>query len=370
MIRTLDRYLLRSFFINYVLSLFVLISLYVVLDLFVNFDEFTEAGKSVFLVLQDICDYYFYNLPLYFSQLSGIITLFAACATLARMQKQNELTAVLSSGTSMYRLAAPIVLAGLLMNGLLILDHEVILPKVGPKLVRERDDVQGARVYNVWCVREGEGRVMSALKFSPQKEMIRCLIVIEYSTDPADRGQMRNLVAADIAQWDPANRGWELISRGRRSGVKLDSRGGLSGDSSIITKSLKFYPSELAPEQLLLRQQAQWIQFLSLRQLDQLRHQGGVDLDRIASVKHCRFTTPINNMILLLLGISFFMSRLPEGVLAQGAKAVATCSICFVVSFAGQYLIGSGDFSPALPTWLPIFLFGPLAVVLLDNVKT
>ncbi len=41
MLRTLDRYVLRTFFSNYVLSLFVLISLYVVLDLFVNLDEFT-----------------------------------------------------------------------------------------------------------------------------------------------------------------------------------------------------------------------------------------------------------------------------------------------------------------------------------------
>jgi len=41
--KTLDRYLLQSFLVNYFLSLFVLISLYVVLDLFVNLDEFTAV---------------------------------------------------------------------------------------------------------------------------------------------------------------------------------------------------------------------------------------------------------------------------------------------------------------------------------------
>ncbi|UCD27295.1 MAG: LptF/LptG family permease [Planctomycetota bacterium] len=370
MIRTLDRYLLRSFFINYLLSLFVLISLYVVLDLFVNFDEFTEAGKPVLLVLRDIADYYAYNLPLYFSQLSGVITLFAACATFARMQRQNELTAVLASGTSMYRLATPIIFAGLLMNGLLIFDHEVLLPKVAPKLARERDDVQGMRVYNVWCVREGQSRLLSALQFSPQKEMIRGLMVIEFSTNPQDRGRMRNLVIADRAQWDPQQRGWKLMGVSKRIGVSLDSRGGLSGDSSIVTTPLAFYETNLAPEELLLRQQAQWIQFLSVKQLDQLKRQGGVDPVQIAKVKHGRFTMPINNMILLLLGITFFLNRLPEGVLTQGAKALTTCSITFIVTFVGHQLVGSAEFSPALPAWLPIFLFGPLAVVLLDNVKT
>ncbi len=121
--KTLDRYLLQNFLVNYFLSLFVLISLYVLLDVFFNLDEFTKTGKPIPSILYEIGNYYFYNLPLYFAQLSGVITAFAACATLARMHRQNEITAVLSSGTSMYRLAAPVVMAGLFMNGLLILDN-------------------------------------------------------------------------------------------------------------------------------------------------------------------------------------------------------------------------------------------------------
>ena len=107
--KTLDRYLLQSFLVNYFLSLFVLISLYVVLDLFVNLDEFTESGKGILAFVAEVTDYYIYNLPLYFSQLSGVITSFAACATLARLQRQNEITAVQYSGTSNYRLAAPVI---------------------------------------------------------------------------------------------------------------------------------------------------------------------------------------------------------------------------------------------------------------------
>jgi len=370
MIKILDRYLLRAFFINYALSLFVLISLYVVLDLFVNFDEFTEEGKSPLMVVRDIGDYYFFNLPLYFSQLSGVITLFAACATLARLQRQNELTAVLASGTSMFRVAAPIVVAAMLMNALLVFDHETVLPAVAPKLARARDDVQGARVYSALCVREGQSRLLSALKFSPQKEMIRGLIVLEFSTDPRDRGRMRNVIVADRAKWDPQRGGWELLGRSHRIGVKLDSRGGLSEDNSLVYESIKFYETNLAPAELLLRQQAQWVQFLSLKQLDQLIRQGGMDNVQIAKVKHSRFTMPISNMILLLLGISFFMNRLPEGVLTQGAKALVTCSISFIVTFIGHQLVGSADLPPELPAWLPIAVFGPLAAFLLASVKT
>jgi hypothetical protein len=40
------------------------------------------------------------------------------------------------------------------------------------------------------------------------------------------------------------------------------------------------------------------------------------------------------------------------------------------VTFAGQQLVGAAGLNPALPAWVPVFLFGPLAVLLLDNVKT
>ncbi len=371
MIRTLDRYLLKSFLVNYVLSLAVLISLYVVLDLFVNFDEFTESNKPIGTIVYNIGNFYFYNLPLYFSQLSGVITLFAACATFARLQRQNEITAVLASGTSLYRLAAPIVLAGLVMNALLVVDQELILPDVAPKLVRTRDDVEGARVYEVWFVRDGESRLVSAMQFAPRQGRIRDMIIMELSTDgdPSVRGRMGDVILADKAEWVPDQRGWNLIN-GRRISINTESAGILGGDHSIRRTPEKFYKTDLTPEELQLRQTAQWVQFLSIRQLAMLERNGDVDPGQIAQIRHTRFTMPINNMILLLLGISFFLTREPSSVLTQGAQALAVCSVSFLIAFAGQQLVGSADVSPALPAWLPILLFGPLAVVLMDSIKT
>jgi lipopolysaccharide export system permease protein len=367
--KTLDRYLLTNFLVNYFLSLFVLISLYVVLDLFVNLDEFTKGGKGVLVIAYDIANYYFYNLPLYFSQLSGVITAFAACATLARMQRQNEITAVLSSGTSMYRLAAPIVVAGLVMNALLLVDQEVVLPSVAPKLARQRDDVEGARVYAVWFVRDGDKRLVSAQQFSPKQQTIRNLIVLELTTDPASPRRLAHVVTADKAYWDPDRKGWKL-ARGIRLSASEGPNASLFDQHEMKPEGLDFYPCSLTPEELQLRQSSQWIGFLSTRQLNLLAKRGDVKGNQIAQVKHTRFTMPISNMILMLLGMVFFMHRLPESILTQGAKALGVCAVAFLVTFMGQQMVGMLGVNPALPAWLPIFLFGPLAVLLLDNVKT
>ncbi len=381
MIRTLDRYVLKNFLINYVLSLGVMISLYVALDLFANMDEFTEDHeKSAARIMRDIGDYYFFNIPLYFMQLSAVITLFAGCLTLARMQRLNEVTAVLASGTSLYRLVAPLVIAALLMNGLLMLDTEVIIPGIAPQLARSRDDVEGRNAYDLRCINDGSSHLLSAIRFSPgarpegRKDAgaIRGLIVMELSSDPQTAGRLGDVITAYKAYWNQEQHGWDL-----EGGVRMSMAGaGLApGEHDLAYTAESFYPSELTPPELMLRKMRHWVRFLSIRQLNAVEKQKDVNPLQIAQIRHGRFTLPIGNMILLLLGISFFMNRAPTSVLTQGAKALATCAAVFIVTYIGQQAMGGsiGALPPmltALPAWLPVFLFGPLAVVLLDNVKT
>jgi len=366
--RTLDRYLLRSFLFNYAAALFVMVSMYVVLDLFFNLDEFTENDRPFFTTLLDIADYYAFNVPFYFSQLSGVITLFAACFTLARLQWANETTAILASGVSLYRVAAPIVVAGFCMNVLLVADFEVIIPAIAPKLARSRDDVEETRVYDLWFVKDGN-RVLSAQHFRPKPEPgeIRNLRVVELA---GPRKQLAGAITAANATWDPAKHRWNLVS-----GRHYDLSG--ADNSSVKPTPVDFYESQLDPDQLVLRKMVAWTQFLSTSQLNKLVDQDETRRGMVDQIKHTRFTQPITNMILLLLGISFFMSRLPrESVLNQAVKAIGTCALLIMLAFAGQHMIGAVGsvfhvpIPAAFPAWIPIFLFGPLAVWLLDSVKT
>ena len=371
MLKTTDRYLLRSFIINYVLALFVMVSLYVTLHLFVNIDEFTEPDEitdvvpSVAQVARNMGSYYGYNLLLYFCQLSGVITLFAAALTLARMQKTNEMIALLASGWSMYRIAVPIVAAGLLLNALWILDQEVLMPKVAHKLARPTDDVEGRRVYGVWCLQDGPGRLLSARRFYPRSRTLANMMVLERDAD----GMLTGVITADAAHWDASRQGW-VLNRGRHRQPGRESFDDFAVDEVNRPDTVTFHPSQLNPDEILLRQSAQWMQFLGVSQLTELQQRGVVNATQVAQVRHTRFTTPINNMLLLLLGIVFFLHREPGSVIVQGGKAIALCATCFIIAFMGQNLIGSFDVPTALPAWLPILLFAPLCAWLYEALRT
>lgn len=364
MLKTLDSYILKSFGINYLISLCSLMGLYLTLHLFFNLDEFVEGQTGFFKILGNMISYYGYNLFLYFAQTSGVITLFAATATLARLQKNNELIACLASGTSLYRVAAPVIVGGVLTNGLWIIDQEIIIPRIAAQLARDPDDVEGVRTRALWFMKDRESTLLSANQFFPAEQTMFTMIVLERDAN----GDMLGVITAERATWDPQGHGWDL-TRGTRSRPGSDLGAGFSAQEPNIREPVDFYPSDLTPDDLILRQGAQWINMLSLTELSELEQKAYVDARSVQRIRHGRFAAPFVNLLLLLLGLPFFLVREPTSVLEQASKCLLNCGLAFVANFVAVNLVG-GSVSPALPAWIPIMVFAPLAVVYLDSVKT
>ncbi|MCZ6697405.1 MAG: LptF/LptG family permease [Planctomycetota bacterium] len=362
--KILDRYILRAFFTNYFIAMFVLIGMYVVLDLFVNLDEFTETpDEPTSRTIAKIINFYGYNMFLYFSQLSGTLILAAACFTLGRALRTNEFTAVLASGTSLYRIAAPICLAALVMNGVWFINQEVVLPSIADKLARRHDDIEGRRTFGVWFRPDRDNTLLSASMFSPRSQEMRGVIAIKRD----DRMRMIEVMRADRAVWDEDRQLW-ILFKGESMRLEADDdREALAG---LGRTPVATYPSDLSPKELALQQASQWTNFISLRHLTRLQKRFPHSTEFV-KVKHARLTTMITNMIMLLLGIPFFLNRERAPVLVAGGKCLLVCGACFVTSFLclSVELVGV-DINPALPAWIPIFVFGPIAMILLGEIKT
>src|SRR5512134_1538936 len=121
--KLIDRYVISSFLKNYLISFLVLIGMYIVLDMIFKLDELAEVNpnasglEALWSFLTYIADFYFYKVFLYFAYLAGIITIVAACFTLIRMIRFNELSALLSAGVPLLRIGVPMILTALLLNG-------------------------------------------------------------------------------------------------------------------------------------------------------------------------------------------------------------------------------------------------------------
>lgn len=371
--KILDRYILRAFLTNYVIALAVMIGLYVLLDLFVNIDEFTKLqSDSKFQTAAKIIDYYGYNLFLYFSQLAGTILLVAACCTLGRLHRTNELTAILATGTSLFRVAAPVVIASLFMNALWFFDQEVIIPRIADKLSRKHGDIEGRYSFSVWFRPDRDNALVSANQFHPRAREMRGVLIMKRDA----RGRMTEVIRADRAPWDEERGLWHLERGTRIRFAPESSVDAQAGPAGVVTDELggvpvSEYPSDLTPKELALQQATMWTHFLSLPEIERLQERFAESgTTEFIKLKHQRLTVIFVNMILLCLGVPFFLNRERPSILVAGGKCILICGMCYVVTFICQNVGVGAGINPALPAWLPVLIFGPVAVVSMDGIKT
>lgn len=160
-----------------------------------------------------------------------------------------------------------------------------------------------------------------------------------------DSAQVLGIFTADSAKWvqQRVDRGYWKLVNGRL-----------------------FYPSDLKVEEMALRQTSRWLDYMSTSDLAELIKLKKVpDMAAAQLARNTRFTDPINNLIMLLLGLPFILSR------ERNIKASASLCLLMVATFmVFIYLCRYVNIEPHLAAWLPILLFGPIAVVMLDSVKT
>jgi lipopolysaccharide export LptBFGC system permease protein LptF len=137
------------------------------------------------------------------------------------------------------------------------------------------------------------------------------------------------------------------------------------------------YQSNITPEEIALYRSGSYVDYLPTQRINELLKRpesyGTLELLR---VKHWRFTQPLMNVILLLLAIPCVLTREPGRLKAAATKCLILTGIAMGSIFLSQQFAGKppGLFPPdrwaALMAWMPIFIFGPLSVFLLDRVKT
>jgi lipopolysaccharide export system permease protein len=382
MIKILDRYVTSSFLKNYVLSFGILVGLYVVLDMLFNFDDLITVQnrgaapiiESVWTILARIGDYYFYQIFLFFVQLSGIIPIVAAAFTLMRMSRQNELSAVLSAGVPLLKLARPIVLVSIGINALMVVDQELVIPRMIPKLTRTHNEAGQASTnsFQIHSMQDGERNLLLASKYFPDPlhPWMQEVTIIQRNEEYLPTAQ----ITAERADWEALGEGvgqWKLTNARIVTGLE-------PGGKTAVNVYEQPYKGSITPEEVSLYRSNSFVNLLSTERVNQLlspTRAASYGANQLLRVKHSRFTQPLMNIILLLLAIPCVLTREP-GQLKTAAMKCLTLSglgmgtIFLCTMLAGQSPPEWADQWPAIMAFTPVILFGPLAVFLLDRVES
>lgn len=362
---TIDRLIVRTFLGSYVLLLVLFSGLFIFFDLLVNFDEFSgEQGLPLPVMLRNMADFYGHNLLMYYHLLGGLLLGIAGSYTFAMMLRNNELMPLIASGVPLQRLATPVLVAAIGLAGLWMAHAEFVLPQFAEKVSRRHGELVETGRTEVPLVIDDRDAKLNAAELKPELGLLQSVYIIE----PTPAGGLPSLVRADSAKWDPEARTWRLV-RGARQRVGAALADAELG-ASVLWEELDEYPFGLAPDQIVLRQSAQWINLMSIQQMTALLQSRNLpNLPEIARQRDIRFTQPLLSWVLLLLSIRFFLTREQGHVLVAGGWALLVAGGCFVFTFFCHSMSGDPRFV-RLAVWLPVLVFGPAAVILFGNVKT
>lgn len=367
--KLLDRYVAKNFITGYLIAFFVLIGLCVTLDLFVNLDEFIEQENTV----GNILIYYPPRIALWFRYLAGMITVIAAVFSLARMTKNNELIAVMASGTSLKRVLAPILLLAVLLTGLLIADEEIIIPRLASRLTLAHDEVHGQRSYAVWFMSDSYGNLICCREFSENEQALLNPFVILRQRDPGSlRWNVIGQVQAERAVYDAAREGWTLED-GRCMNVLPEEIVDLDAPA---VQPVDFLPSDLEPAQIPLRLQEGYKSLLSLRQLEALIRNPSTratDMAELVLQQQARIVDPIMNLIMLMVALPVLICRDPRDMKSAILISFVITLSCFITTFLCKLMATEpffGYLRPEIWVWAPVVIFLPIAFIQIDSMKT
>jgi lipopolysaccharide export LptBFGC system permease protein LptF len=374
--KILDRYIIRQFLINFVVLAFVFMMLFVLVDLIVDLDEFLAAGRKraeLLLgadggapgVLQlaagivwTVADYYGPMVLLVYTFLSGLLVTAAMGFTFTALARNREIIAVIGSGISMYRIAAPVVVVGFGLNLLTLPVQEYLIPPVKEKLARSKSRIKqdAVETFNFQFARDQNGNLLSAAKCDFQRRELTDVTI--YFRDPAGRTLRR--VGAKTADWDDAAKRWEL-HQAHESRLDISSSG-----VTFDPQAVDYYETDLTPSALLARHRSIYPRLLSFSELQELRNDPAANA---VQIMHSRFSLLIANALVLLMGLPFFMLREPAHMLVQVIKAAGVC----IGAWAGGLVMLQMN-APFLPpvamAWLPVALYLPASAFFLQRVKS
>ncbi|HEV3119166.1 MAG TPA: LptF/LptG family permease [Gemmataceae bacterium] len=363
----LDRTLIRGYLKAYLVCLVSLLSLYIVVDLFTNAEDFFEHTHGLANILRHVGSYYAYRSSQIFDRLSEAIVLMAAMFTVAMMQRNNELLPLLSAGVPTHRVVRPVLFTAAAMFGFMILNQEVVIPRIGSQLLSNRDDPRGDKDIEAHGAFEPNGIHIAGERASRHEAVVKkfcCLIPETLARNSV------HLEAKEAYYYPPGSGprsgGWLM------TGTKPAELADWNNFQVLeVVDSGKYFLHTHEVTFETITRPRNWFFYASTVQL--LRELGKPDSTRLASMAvlfHMRLTRPILGMVLVVMGLSVILRDQNRNVFISAGMCLVICAVFFTVSLVCKHFGDNEYLAPALAAWLPVIAFGPLAFAQFDAIHT
>jgi LPS export ABC transporter permease LptF/LPS export ABC transporter permease LptG len=359
----LDDCVLRDFFVYLGMIVATFLVLLMVFTLFELLGDILRNQTPAIVVaeyLLNVAPYLLYSV-------APLIMLLAVLITFGLMNRSNEITAIKATGTSVYRIVTPVMVAAALLSGGLFFADQFYLPHTNKRQEALHNQIKGkpAQTYlrpdRRWIFGQHDD-IYYYQFFDADRDQFANLTV--FQLDRASFAITRR-IHAERAHWaDKMGRwiyeqGWQRTLRGAAiAGYRtfdVSTFPELGEAPSYFKKEVKQY-SEMNYEEL----------HRYIRDLQQ----SGFDVVRLRVQLNKKLSYPLITLIMAVLAVPFSLSASKKGAITGVAVAVGIAVVYTVLSRLFEAMGDISQLPPALAAWSPDLIFALVGAYLVLKIPT
>lgn len=386
MLTTYDKYLLKRLIHTFVVFFVATYGLYVVIDLFTNVDDFmvphritsddgqtiAERERSAGEITLSIARYYSFRVAEFFEMAGPILVVLASIAVLGLVEKHSEAHPILAAGIPAFRLLRPLLLGGAVLNLLLIVNQEFLMPGFAVELQTPRGSssasvqkVDPVYDYSNYLMHiDGDEVIIEERKLVKATfNLPRELSIQSYALESES--------AIYMAQTDRHPAGWLLQNLTGLFDPELLTE---EGRNRILARSNGkdiFIVSDVSFDQLYNR--GRNLKLLSSAQLiERIRNPstGYVPVQSQSLALHSRIARPLTSLLSIAIALPLVMRRESRSLIMNMAICAAILGGFYIFN-QGSLALGSSHFlRPDLAAWLPVIVMGSASVWTAGYIQT
>jgi lipopolysaccharide export system permease protein len=358
MLLLIDRYIAKLFGGFFLAALVVFVTLYVAIDFMSNISHYQAPGQAV-------ANYYLYSSLGIAYQIMPVACLLATIFTLSSLGRANELVALFSSGMSLARISAPILLfvVAASCTGFWLTD------RLGPVINQKKNYVYFVEIAKqpglystvksnkIWFK---SGNVLFNIK-ALQGEKAQAQGLTMYYFDAS--WKLIQLITADDVALKGEN--WEL----RNGTVTLFPK----ELNAPMTQSFKAKTIVMSEDAADLQSTARTTDMMGVAELGRFisrNKEAGLDTLRYEVDYHSKFGFAFAAFVMSFIGIPFSVARQRTGGTALNAGVCVFLAFAYWTFYSSGLTLGyHGLLPPIAAAWAPNLIMVALSTFLLLRMK-
>ena len=342
--------MLRDFFIYLGLILSSFLVLVVVFTLFELLGDILRNQIPPTVVAEyvlNVTPYLLYNV-------APLVMLLAVLVTFGMMQRSNEITAIKATGTSIYRVVTPVIVAAAMLAVALFLADQFYLPHTNKRQEALHNQIKGkpAQTYlrpdRKWIFGQ-HNDIYYYQFFDPDRDQFANVTV--FQLDRASFALTRR-IHADRAHWAENLNRW-VYEQGWDRTLNVSA---IANYHPFDVATFPFLPETPSYFKKEVKQYTE-MNYEELRRYIRDLQQGGFDVVRLRVQLHKKLSYPLITLIMAVLAIPFSLSTGKKGAITGVAVALGIAIFYTVVSRLFEAMGDLSQLPPAMAAWSPDLIF-------------